>query len=372
VTPLAQHLRAVIASRGPITFAEYMDLALYHPRHGYYAADLPRTGRSGDFVTSPEIDQAFGELWAGAFKRVWEAVGKPGVFSVIEVGPGEAGFAKAVLAASGEDFGGALRYILVEPRAQTGARQRSQIDDPRAKWASSLDEVSVETGAVFANEVLDNQPVHLVKPDSGALLETGVDVSGAELALVEIPASNAELAAYLKDVGLDPLPAPMQVGLAAAHLARKASATVERGAVFFVDYGLEAGDILERGGNSVVTYSEHGPATDPLREPGLVDITAHADWTGVRAALEKQGLATVGPLMQADVLRSLGLRTIDERLRKAHDEAVAVGDGRTAVRLLSRRNAIGALANTSGLGGLQVLAAAKDLDVSALSFLSEA
>jgi SAM-dependent MidA family methyltransferase len=162
----------------------------------------------------------------------------------------------------------------------------------------------------------------------------------------------------------------MQVGLAAAQLARRACTVLEKGAVLFVDYGLEARDILERGGNTVITYSDKGPAADPLSDPGRADITAHADWTGVRTALENKGLTTLGPLLQADVLRSLGLRRIDERLSADHDRAIAKGDGRAAVRILSRRNAIGALTNTSGLGGLQVLAAAKNLDVEALTFLS--
>jgi SAM-dependent MidA family methyltransferase len=119
----------------------------------------------------------------------------------------------------------------------------------------------------------------------------------------------------------------------------------------------------------VITYSDRGPNTDPLYEPGRADVTAHVDWTGVRTYLERSGLRVDGPLLQAAVLRSLGLATIDNRLRNEHHDAVAAGDGAAAVRLLSRRNAVGSLTNTAGLGGLQVLAASKALSVSPASLL---
>jgi SAM-dependent MidA family methyltransferase len=371
VTELADHLVAEIDRGGPITFAEYMHAALYHPNYGYYSSERARTGRAGDFVTSPEIDPAFGELWAEAFRRAWEACDNPNSFHVVEVGPGEGGFAHSVLEASDGRFGEALRYVLVEPRDASRARQRSIISDPRAEWAPKIAHLSVGSGCVFANEVLDNQPVHLLRSGTDGWNEVYVTATPNGLDLVDGTVSSPEVPRYLKEVGCDPPAGLMQVGIAAVELAERAARAIGRGLLYFVDYGLEANEIAARGGNTVVTYSDRGPKTDPLYEPGRADVTAHVDWTGVRTYLERAGMRVDGPLLQADVLRSLGLATIDARLRNEHDNAVAAGDGAAAVRLLSRRNAVGTLTNTAGLGGLQVLAASKELDVAPASLLIE-
>jgi SAM-dependent MidA family methyltransferase len=88
-----------IRNEGAVTFADYMALALYHPEHGYYRQPQAHVGWNGHFLTSPEIDPAFGELWARAFEQVWRECGSPESFDVVEPGPGEAGFAAAVLSA---------------------------------------------------------------------------------------------------------------------------------------------------------------------------------------------------------------------------------------------------------------------------------
>src|SRR5688500_394644 len=105
-------------------FAAYMQAALYHPQHGYYATGARRTGWEGDFVTSPELDPAFGELWARAFEEIWSGCGRPASFRVVEVGPGEGGFAAAVLAAVNGELGAVLEYCLVERSPDAEARQR--------------------------------------------------------------------------------------------------------------------------------------------------------------------------------------------------------------------------------------------------------
>ena len=369
MTPLAEHLRAEIVKRGPITFAEYMEAALYHPDHGYYSSPEPRTGNKGHFMTSPEVDAAFGELWTNAFRRVWEAVGKPATFSVVELGPGEGGFCRSVLDCASNGFGDAIRYLLVEPRASARERQRTEISDERVTWAPSIDEVSVPAGAIFANEVLDNQPVHLVGPGANGLVEVYVDADEEGLGFVDGPVSSDEIEPYLIEARTWPLQGRMQVGLAAVGLASRSLAAIERGAIFLIDYGLEAAEIYERGGNTVVTYSERGAGSDPFEDPGTVDITAHADWTGVRRALIAAGAEVIGPKLQADVLRALGSAEVDQRLNNEHEEALANGDGRAAFRVLSRRNALGALLNTAGLGGLQLIVGGKRLPEDTLSFL---
>src|SRR5918999_489992 len=96
---LLEFLRERIRAHGPMPFAAYMSHVLYHPRHGYYAAGPERSGWRGHFLTSPELDPSFGALWAHAFEEIWDACGRPPEFTIVEIGPGEAGFARGVLGA---------------------------------------------------------------------------------------------------------------------------------------------------------------------------------------------------------------------------------------------------------------------------------
>lgn len=346
---------------GPMPFAAFMQLALYHPRHGYYAAG-PRTGWRGDFVTSPEIDPAFGALWASAFERVWLASGRPGGFSIVEVGPGEGGFAAAVLDAVGSDLRRALRYVLVERSADARARQRARLGDATGvTWVASIVDLSTAAaGVVFANEVLDNVPVHVVESRDGELMEVCVTVRDGALAEELLPPSNPELAAFVRRTGVDLADgARYEVGLGAESMARRLAGAIERGALFFVDYGDTAERLSRRHEGTLVAYGASGASTDLLTEPGTRDITSHANWTAIERVLRESGMQVQPPTAQADVLRGFGLGLIDDRLRAAHADALDSKDGVAAVAALSRRHALRALVDPAGLGGLHVLAATK-------------
>src|SRR5688500_7615789 len=105
-------------------FGAFMQMALSHPRLGYYASGAERTGWHGHVVTSSELDPAFGELWVRAFEQIFEACGRPDRFSVVEIGPGEGSFAAAVLEAASPALRSALSYTLVERVARMEDRQR--------------------------------------------------------------------------------------------------------------------------------------------------------------------------------------------------------------------------------------------------------
>lgn len=358
-------LESLVAERirrdGPMPFAAFMQLALYHPRHGYYSGG-PRTGWRGDFVTSPEIDPAYGALWAGAFERVWVAAGRPDGFSIVEVGPGEGGFAAAVLDAIAPDLRRSLRYVLVERSADARGRQRARLGDPTGvTWVASIvDLATAPAGVVFANEVLDNVPVHVVESRDGELMEVCVTVRDGALDEELLPPSNPELAAFVRRTGIDLSDGTRyEVGLGAESMARRLSGAIDRGALFFVDYGDTAERLSQRREGTLVAYGPSGASTDLLTEPGTRDITSHANWTAIERVLRESGTDVQPPTAQADVLRALGLAVIDDRLRTAHADALANRDGVAAVAALSRRHALRALVDPGGLGGLQVLAATK-------------
>jgi SAM-dependent MidA family methyltransferase len=357
VTELEGILIERIRREGPMPFAAFMQLALYHPRHGYYSAG-PRTGWRGDYITSPELDPAYGELWARSFERVWDACGRPDGFAIVEVGPGEGGFAQAALNAIDPAMRRSVRYILVERVAEVERRQRQRLGEAEGvEWVPSIvDLPSLPAGVVFANEVLDNLPVHVVEGRDGSVLEVCVTVQGDALTEELRPPSNPELSAYLERLAIEPVDgARYEIGLGAESMVRRLAGTLDRGAVFFVDYGDTAERLAERHGGTLVTYGKGAAGTDPLESAGEQDITSHANWTAVARVLRETSMEVLGPDLQADVLRSLGIAELDRELRAAHDRALAEKDGAGAVAALSRRQALRALIDQAGLGGLQVM-----------------
>ena len=373
MTPLRDLLLDMIRSAGPIPFAEYMSLALYHPEHGYYTAGAHRSGWQGDSLTSPELDPAFGHLWAQAIEQVWEGCGRPDRFDLVEIGPGEGGFAAAVLPACSPPFGASLTFRLVEPIPALERRQRRRLQSfPRVSWSRTLEEVSGSpAGCVFANEVLDNLPVHLVEKKDGELVEVYVDARGSELTLTLGEPSTADLARFLRDAEMEPGDGgPVAVGLAAERLVTRAAGLMRQGALIMVDYGRDEAGPARRGSDTVMTYSTAGVEVAVLDRPGHRDITAHVDWASVRRTCARAGLDVFGPFPQRYLLRALGAEDLDQRLRDEHLSAAARGQGAAAVRALSRRQAMAALTDPGGLGGHGVLVGLSGM--AAPEFLSKA
>lgn len=347
-----------IRRQGPIPFAAYMQLALYHGRDGYYSSGRARVGPRGDYVTSPELDPAFGLLWSRGFEAVWAACDRPARFDVVEIGPGEGSFAAAVLESARGAFARALDYHLVERAPALVERQRARLGKfDRVDWIPSLAEVPrLEAGCIFANEVLDNLPVHLVQRADGELREVCVDVGDGSLQTTLLPPSTPQLGRWLERVGVELEEGQrFEIALAADSLVAHAAQRLVRGALVFVDYGDDAPGLSQRAGGTLLAYSSRGVDDRVLEDPGTKDITSHANWTAVRQACEAAGLEVRGPIPQRLVLRALGLEELHLGLRREHHEAVANGRAGAAVRALSRRQALGALADPGGLGGLGVI-----------------
>lgn len=344
-------------------FGAFMQLALYHPRHGYYSGGRERSGWRGHFLTSPELSPAFGILWARAFEKVWKACGSPPEFTIVEVGPGEGGFAAAVLSSISEELGAALRYRLVERVPALQERQAERLAGAGVAWSASIAEVPAAAhGVVFANEVLDNLPVHLVERRDGRLLEVCVDVAGDRLVETLRPPAGDELAAWLERAGAEVLEGQrVEVTMAAESFVRLCAAVVETGALVLVDYGVESSDLPARQRGTLVAYSAAGATDDVLARPGEQDVTAHANWTIVRRTCEALGLNVTEPVPQREVLLALGARDLGEELRAEHSRAAGEGRGADAVRALSRRSSLGAILDPGGLGGLGVVIATRGI-----------
>jgi SAM-dependent MidA family methyltransferase len=364
-TPLEAKLVERIEKQGPMPFAAFMSLALYHPRHGYYSRGEQRLGWRGHFLTSPELDPAYAELWAKGFEEVWRATGAPDAFTVVELGPGEGNFAAALLSSVRDEFAEVLQLALIERAPGAEAVQRELLEGaPNVRWAREITELGpLGAACVFANEVLDNLPVHLVENDDGEIREVVVDVVNGRLATALRPPSNPELTQFLRDLGVQlPEGYRYEVGLAARSLITRAAGVIETGAMVFVDYGDTAVELAKRPGGTLMSYSASGVDDRVLESPGTKDITSHANWSAVSEAARSAGWSVTGPRSQRSVLQKLGLDDLHQRLRDEHDAALADKKGAVAVRALSRRQALGALADPGGLGGLGVVTATKGIE----------
>jgi SAM-dependent MidA family methyltransferase len=356
VTSLADAIAEEIHARGPMTIARFMELALYHPEFGYYTAGPPRAGWRGHFLTSAELDDAFGELWRRAFEDVWASCGRPSRFDVVEIGPGEGGFAWSVLDNVEGDFARALHYRLVEPSEPLRARQMVRLDGlPGTSWVTSIDELPrLQAGCIFANEVLDNQPVRLVENRESVIHEVLVDLDDGGFLTRTSPA-DSDLVAWLEDTGMNlPPGGRAEIGQAADRLVAAAADRLERGSLIVCDYGMTAIDAARRTGGTIACYSESGVDDNFLDAPGTKDITAHVNWTSVVRILEAAGLSVAGVLTQRTVLKNLGIDDVHNELR-----ARAQGGGVDGVRALSRRQALGILTDPGGLGALGVIVATR-------------
>jgi SAM-dependent MidA family methyltransferase len=307
---LARLIRAEIAAAGGwISFARYMELALYAPGLGYYSAGAGKFGPTGDFVTAPEMTPLFGRALARQAAQVLAATGG----DILELGPGSGRLAVDLLRAL-EGLGQLPdRYRLLEVSADLRARQRALFAAeapellPRLVWLDQLPER--HAGLVLGNEVLDALPVHLVHWTGAGALERGVAVDGETFAWADRPIADAglrETVARLPAAGPDYV---SEVCPAAAALVASLAAMLERGALLFLDYGFPRAEYYhpQRAAGTLMCHYRHRAHADPFSLPGLTDLTAHVDFTAVAEAGVAAGLELLGYAGQAQFLMNCGL-----------------------------------------------------------------
>ncbi len=315
-TPLALQLEHRIRRDGPISVRQYMDACLNDPVHGYYRTQRA-IGQEGDFVTAPEISQAFGELiglWAAV---VWQQMGSPAQFNLVELGPGRGTLMADLLRATRgvPGFLGAARIALVEPNPVLVAAQKQRLGDhaAAARWYSDLSEIRPAPTILLANEVLDVVPVcqHLRLADGWREMGVGLDASG-RLAFQVLPEPGAP---RLPDQITDSAPGDVfeqrDCGAVVSGLQRLAGSGPV--AALFIDYGHTGpafGDTLQ------AVRSQH--YEHPLTSPGEADITAHVDFSAFGTQARAAGFVCDGPVTQAEFLGSLGIVQRASRLMAAN------------------------------------------------------
>ena len=314
---LLDAIRAEIAATGPMTFARFMEIALYDPARGYYRGAVARPGRAGDFLTAPEASPIFGRTLARFARAVHAAIGAPATFTIREHGAGTGALAAPLveeLIAAG-DGPASVRYLVaeVEParvEAVRGALAGGERAD-RERVAVEADDGAAIDGLVIANEVLDALPTHRVVGRAGELREILVDVApDGGLVDREAQPSTPALAARLaadRVVLADGQAA--EICLAVDGWIERAAAGLHGGVLLLIDYGHPADELYDprrRTAGTLATYLGHTVGEDPYRAIGHQDLTAHVDVTAVSAAARRAGLDDLGTVTQAEFLSRLG------------------------------------------------------------------
>jgi len=315
---LAGHIAAVIAAEGDwISFSRYMELALYAPGLGYYAAGARKFGSEGDFVTAPEISPVFAQCVARQAVQVLDACGG----EVLELGPGSGALAAdlyAEMTALGKPPG---RYRLLEVSPDLRQRQRERLgkrfpgDTDRFEWIDTLP--ASLRGIVIANEVLDVVPFSLVRRAGDAYFERGVVVTGAGFAFEDRELAEGELKRRMQQVfppgGYEYV---SEISFAAEALVRTVASSIEAGIALFIDYGFAERELYhpQRSMGTMRCHYRHRFHDDPFFMPGLQDITAHVDFSAMARAAEAGGAEIHGYTTQAYFLISAGLTDILSRL----------------------------------------------------------
>jgi SAM-dependent MidA family methyltransferase len=291
----------VIRERSPVTFRWFMEQALYHAVDGFYSSGRCVIGRRGDYFTNVSVGSLFGRLMARQFGEIWERLGRPDGFVIVEQGAHDGTFASDVLAAARaatQEFFAALRYRIVEPFPVLRDRQRATLEPYRSKteWMESLDALEPFTGVHFSNELIDALPVHLVSSSDSGWREKYVTLRGEDLGFVDGPISSAKLQKHLKKLPALPDNYETEVNLAALDWIAELSAKIERGIVLAVDYGFAREELYvsSRTSGTLRSVAKHRLVASSLVDLGNTDITAHVDWTSVCEKAEECGLTTAG------------------------------------------------------------------------------
>jgi len=301
---LLQFIRSEIERDGPIPFARFMELALYHPEHGYYASGRASIGRHGDFFTNVSVGPLFGKLLAAQFVEIWEKLGRPDDFTIVEQGAHDGVFAADVLSAlrqsSGECFA-ATSYMIVEPFLIWRERQQKNLRDFSGKisWLKSIDQLAPFAGVHFSNELFDSLPVHLIVSSgiaNGATdwKEKFVTVAGNNLTFTTANLSHSDL--RLDQLGFFPAGFETEVSVAAPKLMGEIASKISRGVILTIDYGFSRTKFysLDRSQGTLQVRTNQRKLSSPFDQIGLADISTHVEWTSLAEAAQSSGAGPLG------------------------------------------------------------------------------
>jgi len=292
-----------IGDKGAITFADFMAACLYEPGLGYYTSPGRKVGAEGDFYTSSNVHRVFGRLIAKEIIRMWQSLGEPADFQIVEAGAGNGRLAADIMDAVAElapAFYSSVTCRLIEAEPSLAKTQAKMLaaHAPRLAWSSpaelSAGNLAI-TGCLLSNELLDALPVHLVEMTAAGLQEVMVGANGGQFSEKLAPPSTPGITDYFSALGVSLAAGQRaEVRLAANRWLAEAAASLRRGFVMTIDYGYLAAELYGRmrTNGTLLCYYRHQLEENPYIRVGLQDITTHVDFSsliqvGAAAGLEK-------------------------------------------------------------------------------------
>jgi SAM-dependent MidA family methyltransferase len=306
-----------IKHQGPISFRDFMEIALYYPMLGYYTSHKDKIGKTGDFYTSSNLTPAFGEMLGRQIEEMWNILGEK-EFTVVEMGAGMGFLSCDVLAylRKNRELYQNLNYFIVEKSPKLRDEQEKQLTE-KVQWIDSIKELHGITGCIFSNELVDAFPVHIVIMEK-ELMEVFVDY---EKSFIEVkrPAPS-ELKDYISQLGLS-LPAGFrtEINIDAIKWMEEISSSLKKGFVITIDYGYPSDELYQgyRNRGTLMCYYKHSVNETPFENIGEQDITSHVNFSALKHWGEKNELKACGFTDQVHFLMGLG---IEEYLKNLYDK----------------------------------------------------
>jgi SAM-dependent MidA family methyltransferase len=294
-------LKEIDEAGGAISFARFMELALYHPEHGYYASGRARIGKEGDFFTSVSVGRIYGRLLASICREAWESLGRPAAFTIVEQGANDGTMAHDLLEAAltpGDPFATALQYTIIEPFPLNRERQQQKLACfSQVAWVTDLDALPSFVGIHLSNELLDAFPVHSLRWNGVTWEEEYVAMEADSLVWTTRPIATPELSEAAGHLPLTLAPGfRVEVNLGMRPWLRSLRDRMERGLILTIDYGQSGEDRYapHRADGTLLAYQAHQRFDDPLPEPGQRDITAQVDFTALAEQAREAGFEIPG------------------------------------------------------------------------------
>jgi SAM-dependent MidA family methyltransferase len=306
ISPAARIIANEIARSGIMSYARFMELALYHPDHGYYRKS--HIGKGGDFFTSVSVGPLFGQMVAYFLAK--QLARLDGEIQIVEAGANDGAWAADILAwlhGNRPEIARRLQYLVVEPLAELQQRQRAKLSGFNVRWVRSVEELPQVHGAIISNELLDAFPVHIFRwrSQEQRWREYGVNLHFQFAPMDNIPEWACEALADLKPLeAYLPDAFTVEFSSTAERWWAVAATKLSKGLMLALDYGDEATALWSpaRSHGTVRAFRNHKLVNDPLADPGEQDLTASVNFTRLRAAGERAGLHSERLQTQAQFL----------------------------------------------------------------------
>jgi len=304
-----------IRKEGPLSFHDFMEMALYYPGQGYYTSTGERLGHGGDYYTSPYLTSLFGEMLAGQLEEMWQALGRQPL-TVVEYGAGTGLLCRDILhrLSANPELYESLRYYIIEKSEPMRQRERKLLPD-KVEWVGSIGEIAPVTGVVLSNELLDNFSVHQVVMED-ELMEVFVEYEDGFHEVLR-PANEA-LRNYLCQLGVGlPRGYRTEINLEATEWIKEISGALHKGFILTIDYGYPSSVLYSKKDGTLICYHGHRINHNPYDLIGQQDITSHVNFSALDYWGRINGLECCGYTTQTHFLQGLGITSHLQRIEAA-------------------------------------------------------